>query len=138
MEPPKPALVLLKTRTEYHAARHDRPAQWTCADAAHAQDEANASARPHGPTGPTPDESWAARPPVTADQRARFGRAVNHHRNEVRLQQGLPMQGPLTCQEERAMDRLAIQRALVGHAYLLFSRRSIPLPFNRKKVTEIT
>jgi len=36
------------------------------------------------------------------------------------------------------MDRLAIQRALVEHAYLLFSRRRIPLPFIRKKVTEIT
>jgi transposase InsO family protein len=128
----------LKTRTEHHAARHDRPAQWTCADVAYAQAEANATARPKGPTGPTPDESWATRRTLTADERALFQQAVNQHRDAVRLQQGLPPEGPRTCQEERAMDRLAIPRALVEHAYLLFSRRRIPLPFNRKKVTEIT
>jgi putative transposase len=128
----------LKTRTEHHAARHDRPAQWTCDDVAFAQDEANATARPKGPTGPSPDQSWAARPTITADQRALFHQAVNQHRDQVRLQQGLPLEGPRTCQEERATDRLAIQRALVEHAYLLFSRRRIPLPFRRKKVTELT
>jgi len=128
----------LKTRTEYHAARHDRPAQWTCEDVAYAQAEANATARPKGPTGPAPDQIWATRPTITADERSAFHHAVNQHRGQVRLQQGLPLEGPLTCQEERAMDRLAIQRALVEHAYLLFSRRRIPLPFIRKKVTEIT
>jgi transposase InsO family protein len=128
----------LKTRTEHHAARHDRPAQWTCEDVAYAQAEANATARPKGPTGPTPDQIWPTRPTITADQRSSFDRAVDRHRDQVRLQQGLPREGPLTRQEERAMDRLAIQRALVEHAYLLFSRRRIPLPFTRNKVTEIT
>src|SRR5262249_38673518 len=50
----------LTTRTEHHAARHDRPGQWTCDDLAAAQAEANATARPRGPTGPTPDQAWAA------------------------------------------------------------------------------
>jgi putative transposase len=127
----------LTTRTEHHAARHDRPGHWTCDDVAAAQAEANATARPHGPTGPTPDQSWAARPTITADERTCFQDAVQRHRHEVRLQQGKPIYGPLGHQEERAMDRLAIQRALVEHGYLLFSRRRIPLPFRRKKVTEI-
>jgi transposase InsO family protein len=127
----------LTTRTEHHAARHDRPGHWTCDDLAAAQAEANATARPQGPTGPTPDQSWAARPTMTAEERIRFHEAVNRQRHEVRLQQGKPDR-PLGHQEERALDRLAIQRALVEHGYLLFSRRRIPLPFRRKKVTEIT
>jgi transposase InsO family protein len=128
----------LKTRSEHHAARHDRPAAWTCDDVAYAQDEANATARPHGPTGPTPDESWAARSTITADERVRFQETVDRHRHEVRVQQGLALVGPLTRQEERAMDRLAIQGALVEHQYLLFSRRRIPLPFRKRQVTKIT
>jgi transposase InsO family protein len=128
----------LTTRTEYQAARHDRPGHWTCDDLAAAQVEANATARPKGPTGPTPDQSWAARPTITADERVCFQDTVNRHRHEVRVQQGKPVYGPLGHQEERAMDRLAIQRALVEHGYLLFSRRRIPLPFRRRKVIEIT
>jgi transposase InsO family protein len=128
----------LKTRTHYHAARHDRAGQWSCDDVAAAQAEANATARPHGPTKPTPDASWTMRRAITAAERALFRQAVNHHRDELRLQQGLSPQGPLTTQQERAMDRQAIQRALVDHNYLLFSRRCIPLPFTRKKVADIT
>jgi transposase InsO family protein len=128
----------LATRTEHHAARHDRPGHWTCDDVAAAQAEANNTARPHGPTRPTPDQSWATRPTITAAQRILFQETVNRHRKEVCVPQGQPVPGPRGHQEERAMDRLAIQRALVEHAYLLFSRRRIPLPFTRRKVTEIT
>jgi transposase InsO family protein len=132
----------LKTRTDYHAARHDRPDHWTCDDVAAAQAEANATARPHGPTGPTPDQAWANRRRLTAADRALFQEAVNRHRAEVRIQPPLPFAGPLSPgplsdQEERAMDRQAIQRALIEHHYLLFSRRCIPLPFRKKKVTYI-
>ena len=128
----------LKTRTQDHAARHDHPQQWSCDDVALAQAQANATARPHGPTGPTPDQSWASRRTITAGERALFQEAVNRHRRDVRIQKGLPLEAPLSDQEERAMDRQAIQRALVEHHYLLFSRRRIPLPFRRRKVTEIT
>ncbi len=127
----------LKTRTEHHAARQGRPGHWTCDDVAAAQTEANATARPQGPTGPTPDQSWANRPPLTVAQRTAFQETVQRHRHDVRAQRG-PVYGPLRYQEERAIERLAIQRALVEHAYLLFSRRRIPLPFRKKKVANIT
>jgi transposase InsO family protein len=127
----------LKTRTEHHAARHGRPGHWTCDDVVAAQAEANATARPQGPTGPTPDQSWATRPTLSDAQRTAFQETVNRHRHDVRAQQG-PLYGPLRCQEERAIERLAIQRALVEHAYLLFSRRRIPLPFRKKKVANVT
>ena len=131
----------LKTRTQYHAARHARPAQWSSDDVAAAQAEANATARPQGPSGPTPNESWASRRTITAAERALFQEAVNRHRENVRVErrlpQPLPLEGSVTVQEERAMDRQALQGALVERQYLLFSRRRIPLPFRRNKVTYI-
>jgi transposase InsO family protein len=40
--------------------------------------------------------------------------------------------------ERAAAQRQAISRALVAHGYLLFTRRRIPLPITRKKVSQIT
>ena len=127
----------LKSRTQYHAARHDRPAQWTCDDVAAAQAEANATARPHGPTGPTPEQSWAGRRIIRDADRTLFQESVTRHRDNLQAYPPISLEGPLTDQEERARDRQAIQRALVEHHYLLFSRRRIPLPFWKKKVTGI-
>src|SRR5581483_8822513 len=66
----------LKTRTETHASRHGRPGQWTSDDVAAAQEEANATARPQGPTGPTPEESWQGRRRLTSTERACLQEAV--------------------------------------------------------------
>jgi transposase InsO family protein len=129
----------LATRTERHAARHDRAGFWTGDDVAAAQAEANATARPRGPAGPTPAQAWATRSRLTIEQRRRLAEAVERYRQEERLQAAGPRAaGPLGEQEERAMERHAIERALVEHGYLLFRRRRIPLPFTRKKVTRIT
>ena len=38
----------------------------------------------------------------------------------------------------RRAARIAIRRALVGHGYLLFSRRRIPLPIPRRKADRLT
>ena len=40
-------------------------------------------------------------------------------------------------EEEAARERQAIQRALVEHGYLLFSRRRYPSPIPKPKVTII-
>jgi transposase InsO family protein len=129
----------LATRTERHAARHDRAGCWTGDDVAAAQAEANATARPRGPAGPTPQQAWATRSPLTIDQRRRLAEAVERYRQQGRPQAGGPRaEGPTGDQEERAMARRAIERALVEHVYLLFRRRRIPLPFTRKKVTRLT
>jgi transposase InsO family protein len=78
------AIGALKDRTEAHAARHGRPGRWTWDDVAAARREANATVRPHGPAGPTPDEAWAARPPLTTDLRRSFRRSVEAHRDDAR------------------------------------------------------
>ena len=127
----------LKDRTEAHAARHGRPGHWTWDDVAAARMEANATARPHGPAGPTPDEAWAARPSLTTDQRRSFRRSVEGHRdNALREWQELHT-ASRSVLSERAVDRVAIRRALVEHGVLLFTRRSIPPPIPRQKAEAI-
>jgi transposase InsO family protein len=128
----------LKTRTETHATRHGRPAAWTTDDLALAQAEANATARPHGPTGPTPDQAWTGRRPLTPTERQSFQTTVARRRTEARTEQQMPPDGPLPTASARTLDRRAIRRALVEHGYLLFRRRRITPPFRKQKVANIT
>jgi transposase InsO family protein len=127
----------LKTRTEDHAKRHGRPAWWTCDDVEAARLEANATARPKGPEGPTPDELWDARVLLSADERTLFGTSVTQERITARIELGLSIEGQLATFDARAVDRQAIRRALVEHDYLLLSRRRIPLAFTQPKTAEI-
>jgi transposase InsO family protein len=124
----------LKSRCAYHAACQGRPGQWTWDDVDWSLAQANASARPHGLSGPTPDQAWAARPILTQEERSLFQTSVQRHADEVYAMDGYPTIGPLETMAQRAVDRQAIQRALVEHGYLLFRRRCIPLPFEKKKV----
>lgn len=112
----------LKTRTERYATRAGHPGYWTTDDVAAAQSEANATARPHGETGPTPDELWQTRHPITPEEHRLFQETVRRRREELGAKEALP------AKEERRMQREAIRRALVEHGILLFSRRIIPLP----------
>jgi transposase InsO family protein len=122
----------LKTRTERFATRAGHPGYWTSDDVAAAQSEANATARPHGETGPTPDELWQTRRPITAEERRLFQEAVLRQSEQLGQKEGL------SRTEERRMQRDAIRRALVEHGILLFSRRRIPLPITNQKVAKIT
>jgi transposase InsO family protein len=128
----------LKSRTEYHAACQGRPGQWLWDDIDWALGQANASARPNGPGGLTPDQAWAARPTFTHQERSLFQTSAHRYADEVCAQDGCPTTGPLQPMAQRAVDRQAIQRALVEHGYLLFRRRRIPLPFKKTKVAMIT
>jgi transposase InsO family protein len=127
----------LKARTAAHAARHGRPGCWTWDDVAAAQLEANATARPRGLNGPTPDEAWAARASIPTGDRVSFAELVEDHRWTARRELVLPPSGPLPVMTERAVDRIAIRCALVDRGVLLFSRRSIPQPIPRQKTEAI-
>jgi transposase InsO family protein len=127
----------LKARTAAHAARHGRPGCWTWDDLAAARLEANATARPRGLTGPTPDEAWAARASIPVGDRVSFAELVEDHRWTARRELVLPPSGPLPVMTGRAVDRIAIRRALVDRGVLLFSRRSIPQPVARQKAEAI-
>ena len=128
----------LKTRTERHAAQAGHPAYWTGDDVEHARAEANATARPKGPTGPTPNQLWEERRPITPEQRSVFQATVHRHRQEVNVEEGIAPDARLQPQEERRLNRPAIRRALGEHGYLLFSRRRLPLPITNQKTANIT
>lgn len=132
------AVGSMKSRTEEHATRHGRPTQWTWHDTEAARAQANATARPRGLNQPTPDQSWHARPSLTAAQRRAFADAVEVQRLRARFDGGWPVEGPLPVKDARALDRQAIPRALVEHGFLLYSRRRIPLPFPQRKTANIT
>ncbi len=124
----------LKTRTDHHAARHDRPGQWSYDDVAAAQWEANATARPHGPNGPSPEQTWADRQRLSPEERTLFRASVERLRQEIDGQQGPPQQE----MPRRARDRQAIRRALEEHGYLWYTRRRIPLPIRQPNAASIT
>jgi transposase InsO family protein len=73
----------LTTRTENQAARRGYPGQWTWDDTEAARREANALAHPWGEHGPTPDEVWAQRRPITAEERTAFLATVARCRQAV-------------------------------------------------------
>jgi putative transposase len=122
----------LKTRTERYAAREGHPGYWTMDNVAAAQAEANATARPQGETGPTPNELWQNRRPITAAERQSFHKTVQKQRAELNPKEDLP------DKQERRMQRQVIRRALVEHGILLFSRRRIPQPIMSQKTANIT
>src|SRR5262249_1040504 len=110
------------------------PGRWSGRDAEAARQEANATSRPRGPAGPTPEQWWQGRPPISARQREQFGASVARCRQEVRQEGGRWWEeGKRGDQEEDARERQAIQRALVEHALLSFTRRRIPSPIPTPK-----
>jgi hypothetical protein len=125
----------LKTRTDEHAQSRGWIDGWTFDDLAAARAEANHAPRGRGPS---PAEVWRARPPVTALERACFDLVVQRRRFEARTRLGIPPDADLDHWHQSALDRQALRRALVEHGDLSFTRRSIPLPLNRRKVANIT
>ena len=127
----------LKIRTDAHAARHGHSGFWTGDDVAAARLEANAYARPRGPHGPSPDESWEVRASILPEQRLSFRHAVEDHRCTVRHELGLSPDADSVA-TQRTVDRAAIRRALVGLGYLQVARRFIPPPIPRQKAEAIS
>jgi hypothetical protein len=129
------------------AARNGRPGQWTCDDVEGARLMANETARPKGLHGPTPDEVWAARRPILADERDVFRSTVErfiaeaHTRREAsKAHRGIeyPQAEQIEIEKRDALVRSAIRRALVAHGYLSTRRRRIPLPITPQKTANIS
>jgi transposase InsO family protein len=128
----------LKTRTEIQAVHHGHPGCWTWDDVEAARTEANATARPRGPSGPTPDEAWNARRPLRLAERRPFQETVKRLRNEERGKYPTAKDEALSARQEVLVERRAIRRALEEHGYLVYARRRIPLPIKKLKTARIT
>ena len=128
---------VLKVRIGQRAARYGHPGVWTSDDVEAAVQEANCLHRPLGPSGPTPEQLWQSRKPITQVQRDQFAAAVRRARDEIMEGHGLA--GEEINPEPRAsVARQAIRRALEQSGYLLVQRKRISPPFNsplRDKIT---
>jgi transposase InsO family protein len=116
----------MKARTHHEAARAGRPGEWTCDDAEAARLQANQTARPWGPRGPTPDEAWQGRRPISAQERAAFWDTVRRRESEARQEQGCPPGAELDPVTQAAVGRVALRRALVAHGLLAFTSGTQP------------
>jgi hypothetical protein len=75
----------LKTHARWEAWHRGRTI-WTSDDLEAACLSANSFARPWGPAGPSPDQRWASRPPITPAERTRFQTTLTAERTDVLLQ----------------------------------------------------
>jgi transposase InsO family protein len=131
----------LKTRAHHLAARRGYPGEWTCSDVEGARLMGNQTARPHGFKGPTPDEAWAHRRPITQDERRAFRETVETYlRQETSADIDLTrVCGKLYWNERSsAAARRAIRRALIELGYLVTRWRRIPQPIRAVMRTKIT
>lgn len=123
----------LKTRAHHEAARHGRPGHWTCDDVEAARALANECARPRGPCGPTPDEAWRHRIPLTAYDRELLHRTLERVRTEVSDQLDPRASTEPAPHVAASIERIAITRALVELGILQLRRRRFSLPIPRAK-----
>jgi len=127
----------MKQRTAYQAERDGRLGGWTSQDLEIARRQANETARPRGPKGPTPAQAWGRRDAITADERRSFAETVTRLEPEIRRRRNLPLEVELDCRTRNQVQREALRRALVAHGYLLFTRRRIPIPIRSQKAAKI-
>ena len=91
---------------------------------AQARQLANTLSRPWGHRGPSPEEAWRARAPITEDDRLEFEDTVARHRVQAASDLGLEHMSvsELNRKDRARRDRLAISRALVELDQLQLSR----------------
>jgi transposase InsO family protein len=120
----------MQARTDGCAARAGHAESWTIDDVALARAEANALARPFGPS---PADVWAGRSPILPAERDLFSRSVEHHRDDEKRAAGSCVDGEPDLWSRRAMARDAIRLALEECGYLHYTRRRILPPITGQK-----
>ena len=113
----------MKTRAERRAAAQGRPGCWTTDDLEHARLQANATALPHGPRGPTPDEAWASRKPITPELRAAMHERYRFHVAALAAEMGIAKEVSPSKADLARIDRAAIASALADLDLLNYRRR---------------
>jgi transposase InsO family protein len=112
----------LKTYTHQHARSQGHPLRWTSDDLHHARQLANTISRPWGHRGPTPDDAWQSRTPLTLEERAQFQQALAQQRQVAAVDLGLDLSTDLAHADRSRLDRLAISRTLAQLGYLTMRR----------------
>lgn len=120
----------LKARATQLAVGDDRDGL-SAGDLVCAMDLGNEGLRRVGGTEQTPAQVWAARQPITREERAALRRAFAPHESAARVALGLPAEGQLEDDVRAAVERAAIGDALHDLGLLTTRRRSIRLPSKR-------
>jgi transposase InsO family protein len=115
----------MKTRSHHQASRGGRPGEWTCDNVEAARLQANQTARPWGVNGPVPEEPWQGRQPLSEGERRCFTQTVQRLEQEARQEQGYEGAAPLDRMAQAAVNRVALQRALVAHGLLRFRSEQV-------------
>ena len=119
----------MKLRTSYEAARQGRPGRWSADDCEAARLQAFQTARPWGVRGPTPEEAWSKREPITGELRQRFQSAVAFYKEEEGKKKGYLPGIELAPDVRASINRVAIRRALCACRLLEVRRGAFTLPF---------
>jgi hypothetical protein len=118
------------TRTHYEAARHGHPGYWTSDDLEAARLQSNTTARPWGARGPTPQDLWTQRPPITPSERQAFRDCLEDTQTQTLRELGLAPADLSDGVVRAAVARAATRRALETLGYLCVRRKRITPPFN--------
>jgi transposase InsO family protein len=123
------AIGSMKRRTAHFASQRAGHLPWTAEDCESALRQANETARPEGPCGPTPQERWTARVEISDHLRSRFAQSARKLREELREERFGDSPINLDRSHRERLDRDAIQAALVACGILNIRRRRISPPF---------
>ncbi len=119
-----------KRRVAYLALVAGHPGHWTDAELQAAQWQANHTACPLGPNGPTPAEMFACREPITGAERRAFKQTLEKE-IATRVQTQIEECGMMpTCSQRAAIDRKSVRAALCEHGYLKFGRGRLSTPIS--------
>jgi hypothetical protein len=118
---------ILKGYTYQSAQRAGRPGLCLPADLQQARQLANTLTRPWGHRGPSPDEVWRARPPLTTEQRETFQSELARARGVACAQLEYASDQPLSRNDAARRDRRAVQAVLESLGYLRIVPRRDPL-----------
>jgi transposase InsO family protein len=120
----------MQERTDARAARAGHAGSWTIEDTAGALWEANALARPRGPS---PSDRWAEHLPILPTERGLFRQSVERHLEDEKRAASSCIDDSADVWSKRAMARDAIRLALEECGYLHYTRRRILPPITGRK-----
>lgn len=107
-----------KVYTHQRAVAEGHPRYWTTANLDAARRLANSITRPWGHHGPSPDEAWQHREPITEEQRDEFARELDSQRDVACTELGFADRENLTPIQQDRLERLAVSQTLQTLGYL--------------------
>lgn len=113
-----------KIYTAQQAASEGHPFQWRREDLEAARHLANEITRPWGQHGPTAQEAWDARTPITPEERRRFLDRLDQQRPTAAAELGLDLSQPLEHHDRARLDRRALVVVLEALGYVSYRRGS--------------